>query len=469
MQTALNSVKSCYRFPIIVILGSTGVGKTKLSIDLAKHLNGEVVGADSMQVYRGLDIITAKATVEERSECKHHMIDVIDPLANFSVVKYRNMALPIIEDISKRGKLPIIVGGTNYYIESILWNILVTDEGDEAARKEQERSERTQPQTMDIRAKDEFLETEIRQDTHLGPDLHQDYKDSTNDIINSDFTDKEKEEYYHHLRNIDPTAASRIHPNDTRKVKRQIQIRELTGRLPSEIISEQRSKEGADHLGGPLRFTNVLVFWLTCEQLTLEKRLCSRVDEMLTNGLLDEISNFYREYNEDISKKSAEFVPYTEGIFQAIGFKEFHDYLTKETRDKDERERLFHEGVEKLKRITIRYSKKQKTWVKNRFLKRPLHSSPNVYELDASVVEKWNETALQPALKAAESFLKGEKIELEPLARQPKNPDDDTHKHHICKACGDKLIVGDSTWKTHCESRKHKKRLAKKRKLESSS
>ena len=461
MKTALLSVNSCYRFPIIVILGSTGVGKTRLSIELAKKLNGEIVSADSMQVYRGLDIITAKATVEERMECKHHMIDIIDPLENFSVVQYRDMALPIIEDISNRGKLPIIVGGTNYYIESILWDILVSDVGEKFLKKTESSNHGTSQKNEKFETKTETAEKNLKRE--FKPEVYENCENA------ADLECKEKDRYYQQLMDVDPRAASRIHPNDVRKVKRQLEIRELTGRLPSEIISEQHSREGADHLGGPLRFTNALVFWLTCEQIALEKRLCHRIEEMLENGLMDEISNFYREYNESISKRSCDLVPYSEGIFQAIGFKEFHLYLTKQTGEKFELEKLFQEGIEMLKRTTIRYSKKQKTWVRNRFLKRPLHSSPNVYELDTSVVEKYNEAVLQPALKAAEHFLRDEKLDIEPLARQPRDPDDDAHKQFVCEACGDKLIVGDSVWKKHCDSRKHRKRVAKKRKLKNSS
>jgi len=454
-------VKSCYRFPIIVILGSTGVGKTKLSIELAKKLDGEVVSADSMQVYRGLDITTAKATEEERKECKHHMIDIIDPLENFSVVKYRDMALPIIENISERGKLPIIVGGTNYYIESILWDILVSDVGEKCLKRTGNSYNGTSQRNGDIETETKATEKNLKRES--SSNLDEDCK------ISADLEGNEKDRYYQQLMDVDPKAASRIHPNDVRKIKRQLEIKELTGRLPSEIISEQHSREGADHLGGPLRFTNALVFWLTCEQVALEKRLCHRIEEMLESGLVDEISNFYRDYNESISKRSCDSIPYSEGIFQAIGFKEFHLYLTKKNDEKFEQEKLFQEGIEMLKRTTIRYSKKQKTWVRNRFLKRPLHSSPNVYELDTSVVEKWTETVLKPALKAAEHFLREEDLDIEPLARQPREPnDDDAHKHFVCEACGDKLIVGDSVWKKHCDSRKHKKRVAKKRKLDNS-
>ena len=462
-KAALSSVGCRYRFPIIVILGSTGVGKTKLSIELAKCLNGEIVSADSMQLYKGLDIITAKATLEERGQCKHHLIDIIDPLENFTVVKFRDMALPIIEDISKRGKLPIIVGGTNYYIESILWNTLVTENAPDCkhnSKRELDLVDVVKKETDEIVPKEEDIPP------NQGISEHNERR-STEMSTCSNTAEMEARSYYEQLKSIDPVAASKVHPNDTRKVKRQLDIKRLTGRLPSEVIFEQQSKEGADHLGGPLRFKNALVFWLTCEQIALEKRLSDRVDNMLTNGLLEEISNFYTKYNAQFSKMQPGFVPYTEGIFQAIGFKEFHKYLTNKLMNEDEKHKCLQEGIEALKRVTIRYSKKQKTWVRNRFLKRPIHSSPYVYELDASRIEKWDETALLPALKAAKKFLLGEKIELESVVRIPKDPEEDAHRHYKCETCGNKLIVGDSVWKKHCESKRHKKRVAYKRKLES--
>ena len=470
------------RFPIIVILGSTGVGKSKLGIELSKRLNGEVVSADSMQVYKGLDIITAKVTEAEQAQCKHHMINIVDPLEKFNIVDFRNMALPIIQDITKRGKVPIVVGGTNYYIESLLWEILVSDENviDATARPgdSEERIGRDQSKTSDLpnlehrcpsAGNNDQIESLCENQEEISvPGSPKENLCCKKDCGNSEDGQKLAKNDYEYLKTIDPIAAARVHPNDARKVKRQLQIYELTGRLPSEVVNEQKSKEGADHLGGPLRFTNALVFWLTCEQEVLNKRLCDRVDEMVVNGLVGEISGFYDEYDKVLAKKKSGTEPYTEGIFQAIGFKEFHEYLTRKYVDEDKSKQLLKEGIEALKRVTIRYSKKQKTWVRNRFLKRPEFSSPDVYQLDASDIEKWYQTVLDPALKVAKAFLVQEEIDMKPVARIAKDPEEDVHKHYHCEACDEKLIVGDHVWVKHRKSRKHKKRLARKRKLESS-
>ncbi|GFO47983.1 tRNA dimethylallyltransferase [Plakobranchus ocellatus] len=114
------------RIPLVVVLGATGAGKSKLAIEIAKVFKGEIISADSMQIYKGLDIITNKVTEEEQSEAPHHLISYLEPdHKHYNVVDFRDAALPIINDLFTRSKIPIIVGGTNYYIESILWDFLI--------------------------------------------------------------------------------------------------------------------------------------------------------------------------------------------------------------------------------------------------------------------------------------------------------------------------------------------------------
>ena len=113
--------------PIVVVLGATGAGKSKLALEVAQKFGGEIISADAMQMYKGLDIVTNKVTAEEQRLVKHHMIDFLDPLLKSNVVDFRNQALPIIQDLRERNTMPVICGGTNYYIESLLWNILVTN------------------------------------------------------------------------------------------------------------------------------------------------------------------------------------------------------------------------------------------------------------------------------------------------------------------------------------------------------
>lgn len=194
LKTLLN-IKMNPQLPLVVILGSTGSGKTKLSLELATKFGGEIVGADSMQVssfsyfmfsppkktstiqvYKELDIASAKATSEELALVPHHMINILGPEQRFTVLEYRNMVLPILDDIIQRGKLPIIVGGTNYYIESVLWKVLVQEPG-EIVRKE-------------------------------GGTLPNDEHQLPSHVL------------HEKLKKLDPAMAKRLHPNNQRKILR---------------------------------------------------------------------------------------------------------------------------------------------------------------------------------------------------------------------------------------------------------
>ena len=113
------------RVPIVVILGATGAGKSKLALKLAARFGGEIINADAMQMYKGLDIVTNKVTAEEQARVPHHAINILEPAASNTVVDFRNRALPIVERLLREGRIPFICGGTNYYIESLLWKLLV--------------------------------------------------------------------------------------------------------------------------------------------------------------------------------------------------------------------------------------------------------------------------------------------------------------------------------------------------------
>ncbi|XP_060062143.1 tRNA dimethylallyltransferase isoform X2 [Erinaceus europaeus] len=214
--------------PLVVILGATGTGKSTLALQLGQSLGGEIVSADSMQVYEGLDIITNKVSAQEQKMCKHHMISFVDPLVtNYTVVDFRNKASVLIEDIFARNKIPIVVGGTNYYIESLLWKVLVT----------------TKPQEVNTeKVTDRKVELE-KEDSHT---LHK------------------------RLCQVDPERAATLHPHDKRKVARSLQVFEETGISHSEFLHRQHAEEGGGPLGGPLRFPNPCIFWLYADQTGVE-------------------------------------------------------------------------------------------------------------------------------------------------------------------------------------------------------
>ncbi|XP_066530886.1 tRNA dimethylallyltransferase [Hoplias malabaricus] len=405
--------------PLVVILGATGTGKSKLALEIAKRVQGEIISADSMQVYKGLDIITNKVTLEEQAQCPHHMISFVDPLvSSYTVVDFRNRVLSLMEDMHHREKLPIIVGGTNYYIESILWKVLV-DTGQENGTQ---------------------LKTELEK--LGGPELHR------------------------QLMEVDPDMAAMLHPHDARKIARSLQVYQETGVQHSKLLEDQQQQGGGDGLGGPLRFSDPCIFWLHSNIDVLDKRLDKRVDEMLSLGLIEELKDFHLRFNEKkIQEKSQD---YQHGIFQSIGFKEFHEYLTAGADiNPEEREKLKMKGIEALKQATRRYARKQNKWVRNRFLKRPGTNVPPVYGLDVTDVSCWEQTVLSPAIEILECLRKGERPSVQPI-RIEGVVTHNKRSHHMCELC-DKIIIGDLEWTAHLKSKNHQYHVRKRRKAAESS
>ncbi|MDR4325679.1 tRNA (adenosine(37)-N6)-dimethylallyltransferase MiaA [Bacillus pseudomycoides] len=226
------------REKVAVIIGPTAVGKTKLSIDLAKALNGEIISGDSMQIYRTMDIGTAKATMEEMEGIPHYMIDIKNPEDSFSVAEFQELVRGYIREITERGKLPIIVGGTGLYIQSVLYDYQFTDEaGDPVYREELEK-----------------LATE------------------------------HGVEYVHgKLREVDPESASRIHMNNVRRVIRALEIFHTTGQKMSDQLEKQENELLYD----------VSLIGLTMDRGMLYDRINLRVDLMVKQGLLQEVKALY--------------------------------------------------------------------------------------------------------------------------------------------------------------------------------
>ncbi len=223
--------------PLVIIAGPTAVGKTATSVQLAKRLGGEIVSADSVQVYRGLDIGSAKVTKEEMEGVPHHLIDVIDPETNYDVNRFKNMAEEAIEKIYERGHLPILVGGTGFYIQALLYGIDFTEENEEMHRAVRSRLEK-EAETMEGR-----------------------------------------EGLYRQLKEIDPESAMRIHPNNIPRVIRAIEFYELH-KTPISLHNAEEKQKTA-------RFQTAF-FVLTDDRQRLYERINKRVDGMMDSGLLEE-------------------------------------------------------------------------------------------------------------------------------------------------------------------------------------
>lgn len=226
--------------PVIVLAGPTASGKTALSIELAKLINGSIVSADSMQLYKYMDIGTAKPDAEEMAGIKHYMIDEVYPDENFSVAKYREMALGYISRIIEENRRPIVAGGTGLYINSLIYNI-------------------------------NFTETYC--DSGLREQLKNEAKEKGNKYL------------YEKLLAIDPQAAERIHENDVKRVIRAIEVFKHTNRPISEHSRLSRLE---------LPPYNYIVFGLNWDRQKLYERIDKRVDRMMNKGLIDEVKELLK-------------------------------------------------------------------------------------------------------------------------------------------------------------------------------
>lgn len=222
---------------VIVVIGPTSVGKTKMGVALAKKLNGEVISGDSMQIYKYMDIGTAKATKEEMEGVVHHCLDILNPQDNYSVHDFQKTVRKKITEISQRHHVPIIVGGTGLYIKAALYDY-------------------------------HFEETE---DDH--------------DLIKEKYQSYDDQQLYDHLLSIDEESAEILHPNNRRRVLRAIEIYENTGRKKSEIINEQQH----------VCLYDAYFVGLTLPRDVLYERINKRVDMMKKNGLKEEVFNLYKQ------------------------------------------------------------------------------------------------------------------------------------------------------------------------------
>ncbi|XP_058443692.1 tRNA dimethylallyltransferase [Malaya genurostris] len=554
--------------PVVVILGSTGTGKTKLSIELARRFDGEIISADSMQVYRDLDIVTAKATREEQSQAPHHLLDVATPDQAFTVIHFRQQALPIIDRLLDQNRLPIVVGGTNYYIESVLWRVLIghgireergphrrpevinRDPNDNKRPKfstgidcQQQKAAAdgagsgpsancvvgdsgaegkddnivTNEDKVVAESESSPVEVEVvgstRGTNHPSEEANNTRKvrevkseDDRGDValkvvqdepmvVNSEEEEEaptaaevdevlrmtteqmeqlDSEPLHRVLRRVDPVTADRLHPNNKRKIIRALEVFQHDGQPLSQLLEEQRGQEGGCNLGGPLRYRNVVIFWLRCEQETLNARLDARVDSMVAQGLLAEIRLFYERY-----VKPHENNDFHRGILQSIGFKEFVGYLDKYDREHDRliteymrqelprpNEQTAPEGLEllqqcldNLKLVTQRYSKKQLKWINHRFLGNSRREVPPIYALDTTDVSRWNEVVSVPAEQVITAVIAGDRPTQAPLSKVTslrEGLNEETSFH--CAICR-RTIVGEYQWQLHLRSNKHKRCL----------
>ncbi len=275
---------------VIVICGPTASGKTTLSIQLAQKINGEIISSDSMQIYKDMNIGTAKPDQQEMQGIKHYLLDFVEPNQRYSVADYKKDAENAIEDILQKGKVPIIVGGTGLYVDSLIYGIEYPNiEFDENYRKELER-----------RVEKEGLE-----------------------------------KLYEKAKKIDPQAMKKISRNDQKRILRVLEIYNATGKTKTEQEIESRKNE--------VKY-DYRVFAINMDREKLYDRINKRVDVMIQKGLIEEVENLLKKYNEFPT------------AMQGLGYKEVVEYIQGKV--------LKEDMIENIKRESRRYAKRQITWFK---------------------------------------------------------------------------------------------------------
>jgi len=271
---------------IFFLIGPTAVGKTETAVYLAQKLNAEIISCDSMQIYKGMDIITSKPSKTLRRKIPHHLIDVLSTAKEYNVSKYRKDAVKIIKDIFSRRKIPLFVGGTGLYMSVLI---------------------------------DGIFETKA-QDKNLREKLYKQSQLNANDYL------------YNRLKKVDPEAAVKIHPNDTKRIIRALEVFEITGKPISEL---QRLKKGLSEN------YDIVIFGLNMDREKLYIKIDERVDKMFRKGMVCEVKKLLKS---KLSKTAS----------CAIGIKELKGYL----------DGMYDLAAAKrlIKRNTRNYAKRQLTW-----------------------------------------------------------------------------------------------------------
>lgn len=289
MMTTILDVSGNQKPVVLVICGPTASGKSAVAIQVAQTIGGEILSADSMQIYRGMDIGTAKVSMEEQKLVPHHLIDLLTPDQPYSVAAWQTAALDTIQQILNRGRVPIVCGGTGQYISALMEGLNFT------------------PVPTDLKLRQALSERADREG----------YRALIDEIAR-----------------LDPDTAARLHENDRKRIIRALEVHQLTGLTMTELNRRSRSPEL------PYRYVG---FSLWPERSLLYDRINRRVDAMMAEGLLDEVSRL-----------SLQHLPAAATCRQAIGYKELFAYL-------DGADGLT-QAVERIKQSSRQYAKRQMTW-----------------------------------------------------------------------------------------------------------
>lgn len=280
--------------PLLIIGGPTGVGKTDLSLQISKAFDGEIINGDSLQFYRGLNIGTGKIRPEDMEGQVHHLLDILNPDQEMDAYTFKKLAQEKIAEVHQRGKLPIVVGGTGLYLEGLVFDLSFGSQGDRSLSDRQ--------------------------------NWESQWKGVSNQAL------------FERLYQLDPKAVQKIPIENRRRLLRALQVIEETGRLFSS--QDQHQKQ--------VKVYNSILAVLDRPRDQLYKRINDRVDQMVIQGLEEEVRNLFDRYQ-------GQLVPGAKGI----GYKEWWPYFQKQA--------SFEESIGKIKQNSRRYAKRQLTWFRNRF------------------------------------------------------------------------------------------------------
>ncbi|XAR56154.1 Adenylate dimethylallyltransferase [Bertholletia excelsa] len=444
---------------VVVIMGATGSGKSRLAIDLASYFPIEIVNADSMQVYQGLDILTNKVPLKDQKGVPHHLLGTISPNLEYTAKQFRNSCVSLIDGILSRGHLPVIVGGTNYYIQALVSPFLLDDS---------------------VEDMDESCSNDLDGDKQPGSEL---------EIGREGFSCS-----YDFLKELDPVSANRIHPNDRRKISQYLSLYTRSGVPPSRLL-QGKAMENWGRVDN-FRY-NCCFICVDASLPVIDNHVEQRVDCMVDLGLLSEVYDIYN-FNAD----------YSRGLRQAIGVREFEDFLRiyhsesqndkyndlteatcilNSTRQGDQLKEnlrallnssnenklklLLEDAISKVKTNTKRLVRRQK-----RRLKRlqilfgwNIHYVDATESLECASDDSWAAQVVQPSVGIIRSFLIDDERLLpdsEAGVGSPrmKSTCRDLWTRYVCKACGDRVLRGTHEWEQHKQGRSHRKRVSRLRK-----
>ncbi|KAI1772919.1 tRNA isopentenyltransferase [Hypoxylon cercidicola] len=424
--------------PLVTIFGTTGTGKSDLAVELACKFNGEIINADAMQMYKGLPVITNQLSLEEQRGVPHHLLATIDSNEpTWTVDNFARESNRLIREIRSRGKLPIVVGGTHYYIHAALFH-------------------------------ETLVSPQVAKDDNSQP------RPQEENIAQFPILNGSTVAMLQRLREVDPIMADRWHPDDRRKIKRSLEIFLTTGKRASDIYAEQKRSKQLDHTTGGS--WQSLMFWVYTDPEVLKDRLDKRVDKMYRNGLMDEVKSLHE--SRQLRSRQGESVDLTRGIWQSIGYKQMEPFLEAERYDAKPAlmDQLRDAGLEDIKIATRQYAKYQLRWIRRKSI--PVikdHGAMDyLFLLDSTKADNFSVDVLTPAADICQKFLDGQTLvgptevsrtASEVLSAFEKDgaPSESIVKVKTCEVCR-MTLQSEDQWEKHVKGRKHRVALQKRKK-----